>query len=364
MIRKVTIRNYKSIAEVDVELGRFTVFIGPNGSGKSNFIDALRFLSDAVTVGLDMAIAMRQGIRGICRLGAQGVALELRFEFADETHAEYALELKWEETGEYRVARERGEGIGGTFEVCEGRFVRLPGILEPFAEKPLPPDALAFPLLGMIVVPQAWLTLKSMGFYHPLPLVIRATLLGMPTTAPQPLLEYGQNLPYVLWTLRRSHAGAFAKICEAASYLVPGLKTLDPRDPRLVGVEYEWGRRELWQESDGTLRLLALATALYQEPPLSLLAIEEPELTVHPESLGTLVDLLLERSATGQVLLTTHSPDLLNYLPAEVLRIVELENGETKIGPLAEDQRSVIEEKYFKMGDLLRIEGLRRELPT
>jgi predicted ATPase len=86
-------------------------------------------------------------------------------------------------------------------------------------------------------------------------------------------------------------------------------------------------------------------------------------LTVHPEALAVLVDLLIERSAYQQVLITTHSPDLLNCLPAEILRIVELEGGTTKIGPLSEEQKAVVEAKYFKMGDLLRIEGLRRELP-
>jgi predicted ATPase len=94
-----------------------------------------------------------------------------------------------------------------------------------------------------------------------------------------------------------------------------------------------------------------------------MLVIEEPELTVHPKALAFLVDLLIERSAYQQVLITTHSPDLLNRLPAETLRIVELEGGTTKIGPLSEEQKAVIEDEYFKMGDLLRLEGLRRELP-
>jgi predicted ATPase len=168
----------------------------------------------------------------------------------------------------------------------------------------------------------------------------------------------------VLWKLHKNSPEAFAKISEALEHLIPGFVGLHPQD-EAVEIEREGVRLNLWQESDGTLRLVAIVTALYEEPSARLLlAIEEPELTVHPEALAVLVDLLLERSATGQVIVTTHSPDLLNRLPAEVLRVVEWERGETKIGPLEPDQRSVIEEKYFKMGDLLRLEGLRRELPT
>jgi len=150
---------------------------------------------------------------------------------------------------------------------------------------------------------------------------------------------------------------------------VPGLKSLAPsKSGDMLEVKHgdeneTFAELEFWQESDGTLRLLALLTAMYQQPPLYMLVIEEPELTVHPEALAVLVDLLIERSAYQQVLITTHSPDLLNCLPAETLRIVELEGGTTKIGPLSEEQKAVVEAKYFKMGDLLRLEGLRRELP-
>ena len=191
----------------------------------------------------------------------------------------------------------------------------------------------------------------------------------MPVIVPPPLLEHGENLPFVLRTLQQHHPDTFQLISEYLRLLVPGLKSLAPsKSGDMLEVKHgdeneTFAELEFWQESDGTLRLLALLTAMYQQPPLYMLVIEEPELTVHPEALAVLVDLLIERSAYQQVLITTHSPDLLNCLPAETLRIVELEGGTTKIGPLSEEQKAVVEAKYFKMGDLLRLEGLRRELP-
>jgi len=377
MLRRVYVRNYKSIAEAEVTLERFTVFIGPNGSGKSNFVDALRFVRDAIVSGLDTAISHRRGIRAIRRWSPRrpvDVAIALELIFPDGTQTIYGFELGSEKGGEYRIKAEfcqtiQSNGTEDGFEVREGNIVRFPKALElPTSPEPQPVRFLFFPFLGTAVAQQAWNFLRSIGFYHPLPNAIR-TSAYMPVIVPPPLLEHGENLPFVLRTLQQHHPDTFQQISEYLRLLVPGLKSLAPsKSGDMLEVKHgdeneTFAELEFWQESDGTLRLLALLTAMYQQPPLYMLVIEEPELTVHPEALAVLVDLLIERSAYQQVLITTHSPDLLNCLPAETLRIVELEGGTTKIGPLSKEQKAVVEAKYFKMGDLLRIEGLRRELP-
>ncbi|MEM9491458.1 MAG: AAA family ATPase [Myxococcota bacterium] len=66
-LRRVRLRNYKSIAQCDVELGRFTVLVGRNGAGKSNFLDALRFVADGLNSSLDHAIRERAGIDAVRR---------------------------------------------------------------------------------------------------------------------------------------------------------------------------------------------------------------------------------------------------------------------------------------------------------
>ncbi|MGQ9921737.1 MAG: AAA family ATPase, partial [Desulfobacca sp.] len=118
---------------------------------------------------------------------------------------------------------------------------------------------------------------------------------------------------------------------------------------------------EASQESDGTLRILGLLVALFQEPSPSLLAIEEPELTVHPGILPFLGDLIKEAAAKrSQVIITTHSPDLITRFDPLNLRIVEwnYQDG-TIINKIDENQISIIQEKLFGAGDLLRIEGFR-----
>ena len=122
---------------------------------------------------------------------------------------------------------------------------------------------------------------------------------------------------------------------------------------------------ELSQESDGTLRILGLLAELFQDPPRTLIAMEEPELTMHPGAMGLLCDVLSESTRRSQILITTHSPDLIARFGADELRVVEKVEGSTVIGEVDEAQRTAINERLFSPGDLLRLDGsLRRAMPA
>ncbi|MCB0122199.1 MAG: ATP-binding protein, partial [Caldilineaceae bacterium] len=114
------------------------------------------------------------------------------------------------------------------------------------------------------------------------------------------------------------------------------------------------------QESDGTLRMLGILVALYQDEQRSLVTLEEPELTIHPGALSVLWDEIEAAGDRSQVILTTHSPDLLDMCKVEQLRVVEKIDGITLIGPVDETQRSAIQERLFAPGELLRAQGLNR----
>jgi predicted ATPase len=113
--------------------------------------------------------------------------------------------------------------------------------------------------------------------------------------------------------------------------------------------------------SDGTLRALGVLTALFQATlrngsHVPLVGIEEPEMAVHPGAAGVLRDALKVASASTQVVVTSHSPDLLDdkEVVADWILGVVSENGETKIGPIDEADRSVIRDRLFTAGELLR----------
>jgi predicted ATPase len=113
--------------------------------------------------------------------------------------------------------------------------------------------------------------------------------------------------------------------------------------------------------SDGTLRSLGVLTALYQSVgrkggPTPLIAIEEPEATVHPGAAAIIMDALLEASRTEQVIMTTHSPDLLDHEDLDSASILAVRNidGETILAPIDQASVTSIQDDLFTPGELLR----------
>ena len=115
---------------------------------------------------------------------------------------------------------------------------------------------------------------------------------------------------------------------------------------------------DLSYESDGTIRLLAILTALFQEPSLSLVGFEEPELAIHPGAMAVLMDTIQEASSRGQILVTTHSPDLIDRIPLESIRAVSAEDGSTRVGEVADHQLKSVREGLFLPGEIHSMEGL------
>ena len=102
-------------------------------------------------------------------------------------------------------------------------------------------------------------------------------------------------------------------------------------------------------------------TALLQVPSPSLIAIEEPELAVHPGALRLLIDELRAAAHRGQVLITTQSSDVLDLLSLDELRTVSATATGAIITSVSERQRAIVKEGLFSLGELHRSEGLEPE---
>ena len=112
--------------------------------------------------------------------------------------------------------------------------------------------------------------------------------------------------------------------------------------------------------SDGTLRLLGILVALFQgnhgtQKRVSLVGIEEPEIAMYPATVGALLDEFRYAAHKAQVIITTHSPDLLDEksLDVESVLVVEAYDGNTAIAPVDDASRSVVHDKLFTVGELL-----------
>lgn len=159
--------------------------------------------------------------------------------------------------------------------------------------------------------------------------------------------------------------------------LNPAVRSIDLRMPERNGLQvgYQVGDKimlmDVASESEGFRRYLATLLALYQTPAKQTLIFEHPENGIHPGALETLANEFKRhvRQGRGQVILTTHSPQLLDHFEPEQIRVVDIENQQTRIGLLAHEQLEALREKLLKPGELLtvdpaRLEGQLAEVPA
>ena len=387
-ITRIHARNFRSLADITVDLNPLTILVGPNGSGKSNVVDVLRFLRDILLRGLDTAIMDRNGMSAIRRWSPKGkpfdVHIELFFSLL-EAEGKYAFTLGSESRAEYRVKSEvlcikSNNKKLIDLEIKNNELIKPENLIERlnpknYFTKELN-DLQLLRLARMMdtennykIITQVNRLFSNMGFYTIFPNNLREP---QKSANPFPLDENGQNLASVLRHIKNSGKGnLYDHIVFALTKVVPDLDDISVTQ---VGGYYVTrlhykadsvkGRRpsfELSQESDGTLRMLGILTSLYQIPPKPLLAIEEPELTIHPGALGVLCDEIQDASLRSQIIITTHSPELVSQFPADAFRAVEKVKGITHIGEISANQRRAINQKLFSPGEIMRIEGFLRE---
>jgi predicted ATPase len=154
------------------------------------------------------------------------------------------------------------------------------------------------------------------------------------------------------------------------SMFVPGVVDVDrvaldpaeePRFRPVVEPFDEPARFLALGRSNGTLRasgvLVAVAQLADGEIPVRLVDIEEPETALHAAASAALMGAWQEAAVHTQVVVTTHSPDLLDRLDLDSNRLlaVQMRDGETEIGPINRASREAIEEHLFSPGELLRM---------
>ena len=380
MLRDIQIKNYKSLAHVVARLQPFTVLVGLNGAGKSNFVDALRFITECLQTSVTLALQNRGGINSVRRHSRghpTNFGFRLTLQLLDEHFAEYSFEIAAEPQGRFSVKRERcvvapgplGGQIG--YEIRNGVFTKSLQGIRPRIE----PDRLALTVLSALQeFRPVYDFLTNMRYYALVPDEIRQL---QEPNAGEVLTREGGNAAAVLREIQRRTPDTYARLCALLSKVVPGTSRAEylsagqretMRFKQDVGDVAPWNFDAL-SMSDGTLRVLAILLAVYQVSRPSLIAIEEPESTVHPAALDVIVDILKAGAARSQTLITTHSPDLLDNrkVEDEELRVLQSEKGQTKMTSVDEASRRVIREHLYTAGELLRMEALqvdRKELES
>lgn len=374
-IRRVHIKNYKSIGRATVDLPPLCILVGPNGAGKSNFVDALSFVHDCVADSVELAFTRRGGISEVRRKSGghpTHVGIRLVVDLGDDRIADYSFEIAAETGKSFHVSHERCS-ISGVFEdpvvfeVKNGEFVReIPGLRPRIA-----PDRLVlFAASAAEELRPLFDFVAGMRFYSIVPSRLRET------QEPDPgafLRRDGSNAAAVLKRIQDERPDAYERICRLLSKAVPGIETVEHRAmgkgetlefrQRVGGAKDPW-KFEALNMSDGTLRLLGLLLAVFQPGPVTAIAIEEPEATVHPAIADLIVEVLRDAAYERQVIMTTHSPDLLdNELFDDAdLRVVTTLGHATTISPLAEVSREAVRNHLYTTGELLRVDELQPDV--
>lgn len=374
LITRVALRNYKSIAACDVALEPLTILVGPNGAGKSNFLDALRFTAQALRFSLDHALRERGGIKEVRRRSRGhpnhfGVRLDFR---VPEATGWYAFEVGARPKGRYSVRKE--ECLTRSHDGHVEYFSVEQGVATGSIDHPPPPSGDRLYLMqvaGYASFRPVYDALSGMGFYNFHPEQIREL---QPPDPGELLKSDGSNIASVLSNLKQRVPESAGRVDEFLRKVVPGTVGVESKavGPKLT-LEFRQqvrGDSNPWRfladnVSDGTLRVLGMLVALYQGSGVGsvsakLVGIEEPESALHPAAAGVLTDVLQEASERTQVLITSHSADLLDRdaIPVDSILAVVAVNGETQLAPLDEASRNVLRQHLFTAGELLRMDQL------
>ena len=221
-IRRVVLRNFKSIGICDVRLQPLTYLVGQNGAGKSNFLDALHFVRDALANSLDNAINERGGLNEVRRRSSGhpthfGVRLEFRLR--DGREGLYAFDIGAMASGGYEVQHEKcvieGVGKGPFFRIEKGRLVDSS---EP-AFPAITSDRLALVAAsGFTAFRPVFDALTAMGFYNLNPKLMRE--LQKPQDG-RLLKPVGENIASVIGHLERVAPDRLQTIKEYLQMVVP-----------------------------------------------------------------------------------------------------------------------------------------------
>lgn len=347
-LKSFRVQHYKSIDDVTLDIAPdVTVIVGPNGVGKSNFVDAMRFFRETAILGITNALSKREGIAKLLPLGLGN-------------KSRMHLDSVFEKTNPTRF-------LNGTVSIS----------IEKWNASPISTSNLLLPskltvqsssrneLSKDADVSQSVHAWQSYTLY---PNVLRDAN-RFRKRQDKHLLENGENWMSVLHAMQSTVEGQVAleqvyaalrivmpafdriEIVEAGNFLIPRFLLNANNADTALDLEPE-------QLSDGTLRLFGILIAAYQIPRPSLLIIEEPEQTIYPGALSLLADVFKEISGTTQVIITTHSPHLVQQFAPDQIRVATMQDGVTQIRKIHPHQKEAVEEGLLSLEEFMTKGGL------
>ena len=352
-LQSLSIAGFRSIRELhEFPMNRLNVLVGANGAGKSNFVEFFRMLRAMFQENLQGFVQQAGGGDGLFFEGPQvtrEIKAQLTFgsnmlRFTLDPIPGSDLIVKEIATKYSDLGWNRGPG---------GREANI-AVWKNHQSNAGPwPSFLAFTHAAV----SSWIV------YH-----FHDTSSLAPMRRDGPIDDHaelrpnGDNLAAFLRNLRDTNPTRYQRIRETIQIVAPFFDDflLEPRRKGAAEhVRLDWRQKgstfpyQPWQLSDGTIRFIALTTALLQPNPPSTLLVDEPELGLHPVALGVLAALIHEASASTQVIVSTQSPLLVDEFSAEDVVVVRRDGAASIFERLAApDLERWLDE--YTLGDLIR----------
>lgn len=355
-IKRIKIRGFKSLKEIDFEMRPLNVLIGPNNGGKTNFLEFFEFLFEAASEELQNAIDNRGGFDALLFAGysdsmSKEISWEINFiipeikNFGIRSY-KVALRLSWPRTKvnsewldkldlwkEKRTPNLLGSSLQGALlgkpkaELAEGELIIAQAPKEPL-ERFLRDYMRSWAIYEFSTAKDSPLRREQS---------LKAGVRISPT---------GDNLASVLHNMRDQveYRDAYNEIIKTLRVAFPTFKDL--HFPCVVSegkIALKWEgefKRDFPAHvlSDGILKFLCLTTLLLSPDLPDLICIDEPEIGLHPQLIGLVAELLTAASERTQLIVATHSPQLIKRLKPEDVVIVEKKDGATELRRLPPEE--------------------------
>ncbi|MFZ4814880.1 MAG: AAA family ATPase [Phototrophicaceae bacterium] len=390
-IERLQLTNFKSIAHIDLELKPLNVLIGRNGSGKSNLLAFFRLLQQGADGRLNATLNQMGGVEEVLYYGAteRRFRSEIVFKGATRTGTDqndsmtYRLEVATVGATTYSIQLEELErppfaGYDENYKFLSGGGgrVRILKATDRAESRDFDAsdrellitqirDRVRYPSLDELQSTLSdWQIFHGFGKQELEP--IRAGELLNPQS-PLRLDPSGTNLVSVLQTLANEpqYEDAYARLVGLMQLIMPDFVKFDVQIVAGGRAALNFRSRHFNRRipalslSDGILRFLGLAILLLLPEPPPLIVIDEPEIGLHPEMIPIFGELLQYAAERTQIIVATHSPRLIDFVPPESVIVTERENGETTLRRLEIDPLQRWLERYT-LGNLWRMGKIER----
>jgi len=366
-IKKIKVSNFKTFKDLDLELGSFNVVIGANASGKSNFVEIFQFLKDIRKDGLKNAVSMHGTMSSIINLKCpaedmlricvekngecnNGVVSSSSFDvFVMRSEYDISIQSDMEISEEklsyqfidcnrqqYKVTtyRDVKDKQKLKYDIEPPTKVREKGLLRsvsqmftPDMEWELEPDDIL--VNSPYLHPSEWKALFSrISCYNIGP---RRAKEPTSTAGKAELEEDGNNLAIILNNIIEDEDDR-RKLCNLVKDLLPfvkevGTEKFAEKSLMITLQEDYYENKNLRADllSDGTVNITALIVALYFEEK-EVVIVEEPERNIHPHLISRVVEMMKEASKKKQIIVTTHSPEVVKHAGLDNLLLISRDN--------------------------------------